>query len=395
MHSQATPASAIDDLDFAILDSSDQYARYFNQLCLVFQRLLACYRKQSEHSDYELQPEHTCYEAAAVSSYLRKLLYTIEVLRIKYTYQTSHERSLWVDLTESGFPNYAEITGISVDLENRKRRLREFPAASILKRTVLDHIFEHHTDPQELVCQLSERTYLEMLEREKLFLPFTPGEIKRKGENRNTRSYVFSWACYDFKTNRPYIHVMTFDQDIQQQPLETSGPAAAKFLETVRAEGSRAPDVGVLAFAIDDALESIHPKIIKRICLGPLYSRLLLQGGEENLSDAREIAIRHVFDNYYQTNDDFVLFFTNDIVFSKRQEVTRSLLSPRGKIREIFAIESSDPECYAKRASVIHHHVLLPHSLLQHIGLKMQKNIPNFVKAKKLTFDARGEVHGI
>jgi hypothetical protein len=379
-------SSVIDALNFATLNSSDEYARYFHLLCAVFARVIACYRKEEDQDSYE---------ARIVTGHLNRLLFTIQLLRIKYTYNLQTTRPLWVDLTDSGFPNASEIAALNIDLESRAERMRELPAESILKRSMLDYIFERKSEPRALLAQLSERTYLKMLSEREVFLPFVPGTIDLQSERTKARSYLFSWSCYDFRTNCPYIHIMTFDQDTGEAPLGEPGRRQDNFLEVIAAEGSRSPDLGVLALALDDAMESIHPKIIKRIRIGPLYARMLLDGRPENTDDKKEMAFRLLLGRFSRNRDDFAIFFNDGIVFSKRQRITQSLLSPRGKVREVFAIQETDPECYKRRVSVIHRHLLLPHHMLQHIGEREQAWIPHFGKTRKLTFDAGGEVHGL
>lgn len=376
------------DPNFGTLDSDDSYAQYFNLLSNAFSWLLACYSSGAPES----------YEAGIVPGFLRKLLYTIEVLRVKYTYGSMHNRSLWVDLTDSGFPNSQEIMNITQDLLTRKERLRVLPVKSIRKSILLDTmLLPPHEAPRELLWQLSEREYLEMLDEEKLFLLFTPGEIVCRGEDNKCRNYIYSWACYDFHSNRPYIHLMTFDQDKYKEPLEAKGTAYYEFLQVVKGEGSRAPDVAILAIGIDEALESIHPKIVKRLSLGPLYGKLLFDNKEVAEEEPRQNAMRKILTAYARGKNDFLLFSSDDIVFSKAQQVVRGILNPRGKVREIFAITETDPECFAKHASVINHYLLLPHWILQNINPEeIQETVPEFNRCQKITYNDRKEVeiHG-
>ena len=166
-----------------------------------------------------------------------------------------------------------------------------------------------------------------------------------------------SWGSYDFKTNRPYIHLMTFDQDTEAEPLTNKGANHLQLLEVLQAEGSRVPDIGVLALAIDDALETIHPKIVKRICFGPLFSELLLE--QEVDYDEKHLALKGLLADYAKP-DDFVMFITHEVVFSKRQRVTQNIFAPNGKVREIFHLPDDDPETYARRASVVQKYALVP-----------------------------------
>jgi len=163
----------------------------------------------------------------------------------------------------------------------------------------------------------------------------------------------------------------------------------------LRAEGSRAPDVGILALAIDDALDPIHPKIVKRLCIGPLYTPLLLAQRPTGDADAPSM-FATLLQQHGRRPDDFVLQLCDEIVFSKAQQVTRSLLSPRGKVREIFAITETDPECYARRASVVHHNVVMPHDLLQHVVPAILAGAPMLRRCRKITYDEAGAmvIHG-
>lgn len=377
----------IEDSNFAVLDSQDEYALYFNLLSRVFGRMLeACYPDEKAET----------YEVGIVPGYLRKMLTTVEALRLKYTYCCTFTRSLWIDLSDSGFPNAQEINNIVQDLLEKQERLRMLPAKNVLKRVIVDKMLQEHVQPTDVLCQLSEREYLEALDETKLFLPFTPGDLILKKADSKNRTYLISWACYDFRTSRPYIHLMVFDQDSNKQPLEERGATYGEFLQVIRGEGSRAPDVGILALAIDDSLESIHPKIIKRVSLGPLYAKLLFDKWLLTDEDQRQTAFRKLLNEYGRNKDDFILWISEEMVFSKDQKVTRSILSPMGKVREIFAMNETDPECYQRRATVVHHTVLLPHRLLQNIGADIQEAIPEFSRCRKATYDDQGriEIHG-
>jgi hypothetical protein len=380
--------------NFVTLDDRDEYRRYFDLLSTVVDRLRACYRMQDPDGSYE---------AGIVPGFVEQLRTTLGLLRIKYTHTADGTRPLWIDVTESGFPNAMELDHVKQDLLRRKERILQLPVLIALKRAVLDRLFQDLSDPPNLLAQLSERAYFEQLERAPidlhapgpLFLPFTPGDVTLRGADAKCRSYVVSWACYDFDTNRPYVHVMTLDQDATEEPLEKRGAAYVQLLEVLRAEGSRAPDVGILALAIDDAIDPIHPKILKRLCIGPLYAPMLFDRGP---ADGREppSALERLLREHGRRPDDFVLVLRDEIVFSKAQQVTRSLLSPKGKIREIFAITETDPECYARRASVVHTNVMLPHDLLQHIGPAVVAAAPELRGCRKISYDETGAmtIHG-
>jgi len=358
--------------DCAVLTARDEYAQYFNHLCTVFTRMLSCYGDNHNGG----------YEQISIRIYLNKLLYSIQALRKKYTYNPAG--SLKIDLTDSGFPNFLEMSYLATDLMNRQDRLIALPPPTMLKGAILDHLFRHKEDPKDLLWQMSEREYFQMLDPDKLFLPFTPGKLELLSEDKLTRSYLYSWGCYDFKSNRPYFHILTFEQDKSADPLHWKGVNFHQFVEIVKAEGSRVPDVGLLALAIDNDLEPIHPKVLKRICIGPLHSRLTCVESD---------GLCNVLSQHARNQDDFILLAKDEVVFSVRQqELAAGAFSAR-RVREIYYLPESDLELYEAKASTIHHYMLLPHSVLQHMesaGVAKQ-----YEKYRKLSFDARGNVHGV
>jgi len=373
------------DANFALFDDKNEYALYFSLLRRVFSLLLGWYQPKEKKGDAEVR-----LEAQFVDNILSRMLYTIEVLRLKYTYDPTHR--LRVDLTASGFPNNLELDNIKTDLQLRTERLAQMPAMSIIKRALLDHLIARREDSPELLAKLAERTYLEMLDADKLMLPFVPGEIiVRSTKRTDVRSYVFYWACYDFNTNLPFIYIMTFDQDAEREPLARGNKTYKELLEVISSEGARAPKLGIVALAIDDRLESIHPKIIKRVGLGPLYAPFLM-ADQENPADPWQLAWQQLMAKHVRRPDDFALLFTDEVVFSKQQQISRrGILSQ--KIREVFYFPEVDLECYEHQASVVHRYVMLPHYLLQLVSGSAELVSLNFDTLIKVSFNEGGVIN--
>lgn len=371
-----------DNPDFAFL-SKEEYARYFDLLERVWAALIQGYELDSEDS----------FEARSVRSYLERLLHTARALRMKYTHRPSDQRTMWVDLDDSGLPNAQEINNVAVDLLHRRAWLLNLPAEAMLKQRILDYMFKYHEEPVDALWQLAQRTYLKMLEKDKVFLPFMLEDSleKQPPTRKDMRTYLLSWACYDFTTSRPYLHVMSFDQNNEDAPLENREVNFTKLSDLLRTEGSRVPDVGILAMAVDDALESVHPKILKRIGLGPLFTPLLLE--QEGLKlDDKHRAVAELLARYGK-EDDFIFVMSDEIVFSKSQRISSSMFS-NGRVREVFHIPENDPDSYARRASVVHKHALMPHLIAQHLDDELVERVPELQGARILTYDASGRVHG-
>ena len=64
-------------------------------------------------------------------------------------------------------------------------------------------------------------------------------------------------------------------------------------------------------------------------------------------------------------------------------------------MREIFSIPETDPDAFARRASVVHHYALMPHRLLQHIEADGREDIPGLANCKRITYDEQGKIYGI
>lgn len=162
-------------------------------------------------------------------------------------------------------------------------------------------------------------------------------------------------------------------------------------MQVVKHEGSRAPDLAILAAAIDDGLEEIHPKVLKRVCIGPVFSRHLVRD-EEYSEDPLCRGLTQLLLKECGP-EDFVLFFDDEIVFSKDQQLIRKLFAA-SRVREVFHIPEDDLEAYKRRASVVHRNVILPHALLQHID-GAGSELPGFDECRKITYTEEGELHGV
>lgn len=366
--------------NFSTLTSRDQYSAYFEQLIRVMELFLKCYKLRKEEN----------FEAKAVKFHLQKLLHTVEALRMKQTYCQSSQRHLWVDLTSSGFPNSEEILSLEMNFLNQKEKLSQMPAASTLKRQLVNELMEKRSDPLDVLCALSKRTLLEM-NPEHMLNQFTPGELQLVGESRNERNFNFHWCCYDQRKNLPYINILSFTQDMNEESLSLKGASYENFLEVISTEGKRAPEIGILAMQIDECLNSIHPKILKRLRIGPLYSKILFKENQPDENNAVEAMFRQLFKEYSKEKNDFVLSVKDEVVFSREQVKVKGILGIGSKVREVFSIPETDAEAYAHKASVVHHMLLAPHQIAQHLG-----EAERFVLHHPViyTFDERGNVHG-
>lgn len=363
--------------DFSVLCNQDEYGAYFNLLKTAFKVLLNWSKKS------EADVEHRAITDAA-----KRLLNTAEALQLKYTFDPQH--FLKVDLSESGYPNRLEMDAMQADFSAQSDLLASLASPAALKNRLLDHVFKYQEDAPNILQLLGERTYLDSLLPDSIFFPFTPGELVRQKVDGDFRYYAFTWYIFDFSTNLPYVYLMTFTQDASSEALEDMGEAWNKFLLVIANDGSRAPAMNLLASAIDEQLIDIHPKIFKRICLGPLYAGFLM----DNFHDKAD-PYHQAFENLIAENglpNDFVLLLTDEIVISAGEQKVGTIFNRR--IRQTFYIPEDQLECYSRGVSKIHQYAFLPHRLWQAASKNAELIQLGFNNFNPITFNEEGAVNG-
>ena len=224
-----------------------------------------------------------------------------------------------------------------------------------------------------------------MLNQEEIIFPFCHGGFDLFEESSKMRRYFFSWLCYDFVTSMPYVHIMVFDQDKTEEPIHEEGVKQMMFLDVIRSFGSRVPEsMSLLAADIDGALPSIHPKVLKRIRLGPILSKRYSLDSKE-----AHPLLRYLQE--YGSDDQFIMILRAETIMSQGQTETPTGIFKLGtaKIREIFAVNQKDEECFQSRATSIRRHIFIPHYLTQHINLK-EPELQRYAEAELITYNKEG-----
>ncbi len=103
------------------------------------------------------------FELKATTDFVGRLLASLAALRLRYAYQRDGERPLYVDLSDSGFPNFHEISHMESDAADALSRLAQLPARPALTRRLADRIMAGEADPKGELAEFSERAYLERL----------------------------------------------------------------------------------------------------------------------------------------------------------------------------------------------------------------------------------------
>jgi|SRR3989338_677011 len=371
----------------APLPTTEALARYFKLIRRALPMALKCL---AMHGAPQL--DKNIYEAQVIGDMVQQLLFSTSLLEMKYAFPNGDDPAygLNIDMEDSGFPGYTNIDALAVDLMHRDASLAEMRSdTEHLKKLTLDHMIEHQREPNAMLRELAKRTYLELLDREKLFLPYTQGKlvpwaVKEPG----VRGYLYSWGTYSVAHNCPFDHLMFLTQDESEQPFEEGGPNLTEFLEVIRDEGSHVPDkLHILAKSIDDRLDPIHPKVLKRVRIGPIRAPFLIDARPpERLSEADK-AFKGLFDRAAE-QDDFEMTFSEEMTFSKEQ-VTRKKYLFKSVVQEVFFVPLLDDDTDITR------YILMPHRLYQEITPDEERHIPHFGRRIKFSYDHKENVNEV
>ncbi len=371
----------------APLPNTEASAHYFKLIRRALPMALKCL---AMHGTPQL--DKNIYEAEVIGDMVQKLLFSASLLEIKFAFPNGDDSAygLNIDLEESGFPSFTNIDGLAVDLMHRDASLAEMRSSEEqLKKLILDHMIEKQREPNVMLRELARRTYLELLDQDKLLLPYTPGQlIPWTVKEEGVRGYLFSWGTYSVAHNCLFVHLMFLTQDETEDAFEKCGDNLAEFLNVIKDEGSHVPDkLHLLAKSIDDRLDPIHPKILKRVRIGPIRSPFLINARpQERLSEA-EAAFKELFDRAAE-QDDFEMTFSEEMTYSKEQ-VTRKKYLFKSVVQEVFFVPLLDNDIDITR------YILMPHRLYQEITPDEERHIPHYVRRIKFSYDHKEKVNEV
>ena len=226
---------------------------------------------------------------------------------------------------------------------------------------MLDHLIKNQDHPQHLLRQLSKAYYFDHLNIANLFMEFTPGKLELVSnlkDEHDSRRYCYSWASFDSVTNRPYIYIAVFDNARVFKGENVDVKRNPDFIDTIRKITHNTSPLNVIASDLDNAYEEVHPKIIKRIDLGPLFG--LYSKDEHPFSTL----LRKHF-----TVDDFIITYTTEVVFSVGEKRKKSFLS-QGELRQVFYINESNKESMKRMVSGVEKYMITSHDVVRYLNDK-------------------------
>ena len=214
-------------------------------------------------------------ELQIITDYLSALSQTFQALSMKHLFAGrdtgARQQPLQIDKRDSGFPVYSELLHMANDALQAPAHLQRMPSAHEYKERMVSHMLSEGQPPTKLQYALSQRLYYEWLEGGTPFLAQNDPKGIWIGSHHDRRRYLIHWAVYDSQMNIPTIYLMIVE-DTGRRPLiedERRWPAMQAHLMAQSVGSLKMVTIGQ-GFDVD--FDDLHPKFMRRIHIGPMYS---------------------------------------------------------------------------------------------------------------------------
>lgn len=323
-------------------------------------------------------------ELDVLRAYLQGLSGTFEALSNKYLMagrvSALLPRSLSIDVTDSGFPVYSELLQMANDAHQVDQHLGNLAPAADLKKDMVRHILNELEVPVQLQFALSQRLYYERLAKRNLFWAQNDPAIVWLGtDDDERRRYVVHWAVYDSRVNIPTIYLMLLD-DTGSTALPRDEKRWPRAQSHLMAQSVSALKLLTIAQGFDRDFDHLHPKLLRRIHLGPMYSHAFTrQTGPLAgiLEDAKGGA-----------GNDWALAWTVETLLSERVETERKGFF--GSVeREIFRLNHFGRTEDETGASEVRRSIILPQRPYQVLE---ERDPPGFRGVRKYVVSPSGQI---
>ena len=364
--------------DHAELSDAGLVRRYFAK----FDRITAHLAEVAA----ELTLDHvlTRTEARLIGSHVTALRKTFAALTHKYMFAGRTEGPLTGRLTfdrvESGFPVFAELMSMANDAQQAAKHLASMPSAAEMKDEMVRQIVGSLTVPLKLQFALSQRLYYEGLAAGGLFWGRNDPDALWQGDVADARRhYLVHWSVYDSGMNLPVLYLMNLE-DSGPKPLPLDQHRWPEAQAHLMAQSLGGLKLLTIAHGFDRDFADLHPKRLRRIHLGPMYSAgFTLQSGP----------IREVLDQAKAPEgEDWALAWTVEDLLSERVEQERA--GWFGMVdREIFALDPFAGRGADTGATRTERSLILPQRPYQVLA---ELNPPGFHGVRKFVVSPGGRV---
>lgn len=322
-------------------------------------------------------------DVTVITHYLRCIANSFHALGYKYLIKNRGVASTGVpdmDIRNSGLPVHREFLVMANDAQQADRHLAGMPSAEKLKEDMIRTILGELAIPVKLQFAMSQRLYYEALVQSDLFWARNDPEAAWRGDlDRSRRRYKLYWAVYDGQVNLPMIYVMDVEDTGRVALLrdERRWPEVQHHLMAQALAGLK---LVTIAQGFDQDFDDLHPKRLRRIHLGPVYSHAFTrQTGPLAglLAEARPPA-----------DQDWAVAWTIEDLRSKQVRAEHTGWFGKAE-REIFDLDSFAGHGADSGATGIERAIILPQRPYQTL---VEKNPPGFAGVRKFVVGPGGRV---
>jgi hypothetical protein len=215
-------------------------------------------------------------EIGVLAGYIARLGFTFRALGLKYLMAGRDTGrflgAVTVDRVESGFPVFAELLTMANDAAQATRHLEGMPGEEALKDEMVRMIVGRREIPTKLQYALSQRLYYQEMARGDLFWARNdPQALWLGNPSERRRRFLLHWAVYDSTVNLPSIYLMEVE-DTGQVALPKDQRRWPEAQAHLMAQSLDALKLVTIAKGFDEDFDDLHPKRLRRLHIGPMYS---------------------------------------------------------------------------------------------------------------------------
>ncbi|MGB7432000.1 MAG: hypothetical protein WA921_05985 [Ahrensia sp.] len=315
--------------------------------------------------------------AQSVVPYIERLSNSFDCWRHKLDYAERFK----ISRSESGFPVFQNTLELAKDRQGAASRLAALSDAETLRDEMADFILRQKAFPHDLRKAMAERLYLEAVQAGDVLTPFVLPETVKVSVNPKTGRpfYMTHWGVFDGSENLPLIYsVMVEDStpdmvkalvvdgkklnDDVEIPLPVGGllnnALAARFDAFAEANSAYGLSPVTVATNMDEEFETLHPKQLRRIVLGPFYAAGITE---------HNATVNAILERVAKAEDAWLLTWTVQDVFSKGERPGKRGLWSSTPARNDYHINTDDLEAARMGVSAYEKHALVPHEAYQAI----------------------------
>jgi hypothetical protein len=351
-------------------DPADSIQSYFSSVDLAFGALERIF----ETEGIWVKRHNLIYET--VKEHIGPLRHAFDCWQLNARFADAFR----IDTSDSGFPLFRHVLQLENDHKKIAGKLETLPKPDQIREEMVEHMLKTKKFPRKLQKNMAERLYFSALGKARAFRSHsvcrTVGHFFEKTSRRPC--YVVHWSCYDGSHNLPMVYMAVIEDsspEAPRPPARRKGPwgkpkgekdylgpglpnrdLTEDFQKFITANSQYSLNLTSIATAMDNDFPTLHPKNLRRFILGPLN----IGGLTEN--DPR---LDKVLSSVKDIENNWGLTWTLQELDSQDEVDVKGGLWGVSVPREVYYINTDDPDCVQQGVSATARHALIPHEVYQ------------------------------